>query len=206
MTFAGGPVPDTATTTAPDSGVGRAPQPQVERARLDALLAAGTWLNRAQVPLLDDLPVYMRLRGGQARRDEGFFLLVAASVALEDPRDPFELPGRALKLRVVRDAQEQRPTVGASWNARAVRSTRTATRSRFGANTPRRHAAAAPAGSPSAPDSWTTARGSALSTRRTLSVARRTTARRAYSSSARALGAYMMIATPTRQMPAPQMS
>lgn len=49
-----------------------------ERARLDALLAAGQPLDRPQVLLLDDVPVYGRRLDRAARRDDGFFLLVAA--------------------------------------------------------------------------------------------------------------------------------
>jgi hypothetical protein len=49
-----------------------------ERARLDALLADGAPLDRPQVLLLDDVPVYGRTLDRAARRDDGFFLLVAA--------------------------------------------------------------------------------------------------------------------------------
>lgn len=60
-----------------------------ERARLDALRAAGQPLLRPQVLLLDDVPVYGRDRSGsgKSRRDDGFFLLVAAEVHWR-PRPP----------------------------------------------------------------------------------------------------------------------
>ena len=80
-----------------------------ERARLDALRAAGQPLVRPQVLLLDDVPVYGRDRSGtgKSRRDDGFFLLVVAEVHWRDsPRtDPFALdtqPERDMKLRLVR--------------------------------------------------------------------------------------------------------
>jgi hypothetical protein len=61
-----------------------------ERARLDALREAGEPLERPQVLLLDDVPVYGRAYGQQrARRDDGFFILVAAEVAWGDS-DPLE--------------------------------------------------------------------------------------------------------------------
>jgi hypothetical protein len=80
-----------------------------ERARLDALRAAGKPLVRPQVLLLDDVPVYGRDRdgSGRSRRDDGFVLLAAAEVVWKDTReDPFALPAgtdeRDLKLRLVR--------------------------------------------------------------------------------------------------------
>ena len=76
-----------------------------ERARLDALLAAGLPLDGPQVLLVDDLPVYGRsnARGGRSRRDEGFFLLVAAEMFWgPSPQDPMTALDRSLKLRVIR--------------------------------------------------------------------------------------------------------
>jgi hypothetical protein len=80
-----------------------------ERARLDALRAAGRPLARPQVLVLDDVPVYGRDRGGsgRSRRDDGFVLLAAAEVVWTDRADddPFALPpanDRDLKLRLVR--------------------------------------------------------------------------------------------------------
>lgn len=58
-----------------------------ERARLDARLATGLPLDWPQVLLLDDLPVYGREVGGsrKARRDDGFYVLVAAEVSWSAP-------------------------------------------------------------------------------------------------------------------------
>lgn len=77
----------------------------VERTRLDVLVAAGRPLDRPQVLLLDDIPVYGRshARGGVSRRDEGFYLLVAAEVAWgPTPSDPMTVIDQVLKLRAVR--------------------------------------------------------------------------------------------------------
>lgn len=76
-----------------------------ERARLDALIAAGQPLVRPQVWLLDDVPVYGREEEtGKARRDAGFFLLVIAEVTWEDPMpsDPLLRPVPRTHLRLVR--------------------------------------------------------------------------------------------------------
>jgi len=74
-----------------------------ERARLDAQVAAGQRRTRPQVLLLDDIPVYGRVGGGKARRDEGFFLLVAAEVEWgPEPEHPADFPDRKLRLRMVR--------------------------------------------------------------------------------------------------------
>jgi hypothetical protein len=75
-----------------------------ERARLDALAAAGQRLDRPQVLLIDDIPVYGRAKGSAARRDEGFFLLVAAEVmwAPSLTGDPMTMPVGSTKLRCIR--------------------------------------------------------------------------------------------------------
>ncbi len=78
-----------------------------ERARLDALTAAGAKLDRPQVLLIDDMPIYGRDSGGAAnrkRRDSGFFLLAAAEVAWSapDPWDSLQLPIPTTDLRLVR--------------------------------------------------------------------------------------------------------
>lgn len=74
-----------------------------ERARRDVQLAAGQHRTHPQVLLLDDIPVYGRVGGGKARRDEGFFLLVAAEVEWgPEPESPFDFPDRRLRLRLVR--------------------------------------------------------------------------------------------------------
>jgi hypothetical protein len=74
-----------------------------ERQRLDAELAAGLVPDRPQVLLLDDIPVYGRAQGGTARRDEGYFLLVAGEVTWgEAPQDPSTIPDRRVRLRLVR--------------------------------------------------------------------------------------------------------
>ncbi|MGZ4647412.1 MAG: hypothetical protein ACXVYC_14000 [Blastococcus sp.] len=76
-----------------------------ETARLDPQRAVGGPLDRPQVLLLDDIPVYGRNRatGGVARRDDGFFLLVAGEVTWgAPPPDPMTRPDRSLRLRVVR--------------------------------------------------------------------------------------------------------
>lgn len=56
----------------------------VERVRLEARLADGKPLDRPQVLLLDDVPVYGRRLDRSARRDDGFFLLVAAEQLIDD--------------------------------------------------------------------------------------------------------------------------
>jgi hypothetical protein len=50
-----------------------------ERARLDALIAAGMSIDRPQILMLDDVPVWGR-SGKSKRRDGGFYLLVVAEV------------------------------------------------------------------------------------------------------------------------------
>jgi hypothetical protein len=70
-------------------------QARMERARLDALIAAGKPLDRPQVVLLDDKPVYGRTLDRAARRDDGFYLLVVAE-QLDDG------PTRRPRLRLVR--------------------------------------------------------------------------------------------------------
>lgn len=77
-----------------------------ERARLDALKAAGQPLVRPQVLLIDDMPVYGRDAGAvsRSRRGSGFFLLVAAEVEWHapDPFDAQQLPVPTTSLRLVR--------------------------------------------------------------------------------------------------------
>ena len=78
-------------------------QALAERARLDALLAAGEPLVRPQVLLLDDVPVYGRSGGGRSRRDEGFFLLVAAELVSRTDLPATERgPPSQTRLRLVR--------------------------------------------------------------------------------------------------------
>ncbi|MDO8120340.1 hypothetical protein Q6346_03315 [Isoptericola sp. b490] len=75
-----------------------------ERTRLDELRAAGQPVERPQVLVLDDVPVYGRdQRTGKARRDDGFYLLAAAEVIWgPPPQTPFEFPAASLRLRAVR--------------------------------------------------------------------------------------------------------
>lgn len=77
-----------------------------ERARLDALLEAGEPLERPQVLLLDDVPVHGRAYGQQrARRDDGFYILVAAEVTWGDSDpldDAFAVVRPVPRLRLVR--------------------------------------------------------------------------------------------------------
>jgi hypothetical protein len=92
-------------------------QARAERARLDEQYRNGELLERPQVLVLDDVPVYGRdPETGKQRRDAGFFLLVAAEVVWTPRRhasDPFaleEVPAaadvprydRELRLRAVR--------------------------------------------------------------------------------------------------------
>lgn len=55
-----------------------------ERARLDGLLEQGEPLDRPQVLLLDDVPVYGRTLDRAARRDDGFYLLVTAEQVTDE--------------------------------------------------------------------------------------------------------------------------
>lgn len=76
-----------------------------ERARLDAEPADGLRLDRPQVLLLDDVPVYGRDDdSGVARRDAGFYLLVAAEIVWHDPGpgDPPGIPVTEHRIRLVR--------------------------------------------------------------------------------------------------------
>lgn len=77
-----------------------------DRARLDALKAAGEPLVRPQVLLIDDAPTYGREEGAanRRRRDKGFFLLVAGEVQWTDldPFDSLQLPVPMTRLRLVR--------------------------------------------------------------------------------------------------------
>jgi len=78
-----------------------------ERARLDGLLEAGVPLDRPQVILVDDVPVYGRDldRKRASRRDAGYFVLVVAELdwplsTIDD--DPFGSASPSTKLRLVR--------------------------------------------------------------------------------------------------------
>jgi hypothetical protein len=76
-----------------------------ERARLDALRDAGQPLDRPQVVLLDEVPVYGRTleRRKRSRRDDGFWLLVLAEMRWPAPSDdPFALSAPRIALRLVR--------------------------------------------------------------------------------------------------------
>lgn len=83
-----------------------------ERDRLDALIAAGQPLERPQVVLIDDVPVYGRNLDDKkrSRRDAGYFVLVAAELLWPDQSsdddahfDPFAAPtDPVIKLRLVR--------------------------------------------------------------------------------------------------------
>lgn len=85
-------------------------QAMLERARLDALIDGGEPLERPQVLLLDDVPVYGRDLGAKtrSRRDRGYFILCAAELLWSaDPSDPLEDPFAAeipptQKLRLLR--------------------------------------------------------------------------------------------------------
>lgn len=73
-----------------------------ERVRLDERDAAGLPLERPQVLLIDDMPVYGRdLDGGKARRDAGFYVLAAAEVRWAST-DPFSGPDVVTELRLLR--------------------------------------------------------------------------------------------------------
>jgi hypothetical protein len=69
-----------------------------ERARLDALIAAGLPLERPQVVLVDDVPVY-GLTGRTRRRDGGFYVLVLAETAYTERGGAWS---HAPRLRLVR--------------------------------------------------------------------------------------------------------
>lgn len=78
-----------------------------ERARLDDLRQHGHALDRPQVVLIDDIPVYGRDldRKGRTRRDAGYFVLVAAEMRwppLGTETDPFGGVNTSTKLRLVR--------------------------------------------------------------------------------------------------------
>lgn len=78
-----------------------------ERARLDQLLADGLPLDRPQVILVDDVPVYGRDldRNKRTRRDAGYFVLVLAELHWPNEADGGLLLGAAApesKLRLVR--------------------------------------------------------------------------------------------------------
>jgi hypothetical protein len=78
----------------------------LERERLDALISDKQPLDRPQVILVDDVPVYGRDldRSGNARRDAGYYVLVIAEVIWPEPdADPLVRPADpTLKLRLVR--------------------------------------------------------------------------------------------------------
>ena len=93
-------------------------QALAHRATSDALRAAGQPVRLPQVLLLDDVPVYARdATTGKARRDAGFYLLVAAEVTWREPTpepapDPFTapVPEPGAQLRLVRAmAKSNRP-------------------------------------------------------------------------------------------------
>ena len=74
-----------------------------ERSRLDAAIAAGERLERPQVWILDDVPVWGKEKRSK-RRDGGFYLLVIGDVAWEPPgrgHDP-RYPVARTRLRLVR--------------------------------------------------------------------------------------------------------
>ena len=77
-----------------------------ERARLDAAVAAGVPLDRPQVLVIDDLPVYGRDEDGSgtSRRDAGFFLIVVAEILWHDPgpTDPAGIAVAEQKIRLIR--------------------------------------------------------------------------------------------------------
>jgi len=81
---------------------------RAERERLDELRAAGLPLERPQVLLVDDVPVYGRDldRKKRSRRDAGYFVLVAAELLWPEPvddPDPFAVADDPrLRLRLVR--------------------------------------------------------------------------------------------------------
>lgn len=85
-------------------------QAMLERARLDALFDAGEPLERPQVVLLDDVPVYGRDLGAKtrSRRDRGYYILCAAELlwatrVLDPYEDPFGAqPPPTQKLRLLR--------------------------------------------------------------------------------------------------------
>ena len=77
-----------------------------ERARLDAAKAAGEPLERPQVLLVDDMPMYGRDTDGttRMRRDNRLLILTVAEVAWGPP-DPFDTTSRPVptaQLRLVR--------------------------------------------------------------------------------------------------------
>ena len=78
-----------------------------ERERLDGLRAGGGLLDRPQVILVDDVPVYGRDldRKGRSRRDAGYFVLVVAELHWPDVHDdgePFSPAAPSTRLRLVR--------------------------------------------------------------------------------------------------------
>lgn len=78
-----------------------------ERARLDRLVELGEPVDRPQVWLLDDVPVYGRTldRRKAARRDDGFYLLVLAELqwpVLDELDAPMVRRTPLIKLRLVR--------------------------------------------------------------------------------------------------------
>lgn len=88
-----------------------------ERERLDGLREAGAALDRPQVILLDDVPVYGRTldRGKRARRDDGFAVLVLAELHWPEPDNPFSVvegSDPAVALRLVRAMAKSN---GAAW-------------------------------------------------------------------------------------------
>jgi len=76
-----------------------------ERQRLDELVETGVVLDRPQVILVDDVPVYGRDldRKTRTRRDAGYFVLVVAELHWPDPtRKRGRLADPTIRLRLVR--------------------------------------------------------------------------------------------------------
>lgn len=72
-----------------------------ERARLDALIAAGKPLDRPQILIIDDSPVWGRA-GKTKRRDGGFYLLIVAEVIWVPSRDKAEPIKPDTRVRLIR--------------------------------------------------------------------------------------------------------
>lgn len=68
---------------------------RTERARLDAAIAAGQPLERPQVIVIDDKPIWSGQGSRRKRRDEGFHVLVVSEVS-------WEKSGPRLRLRLAR--------------------------------------------------------------------------------------------------------
>lgn len=80
-------------------------QALAERARLDSAVLTGDYIDRPQVILIDDVPIYGRdEETDAARKDAGFFLLVVAEVVWHEPgpTDPVGVPIAEQKIRLIR--------------------------------------------------------------------------------------------------------